>query len=460
MKNIAFLYFGDLRTFRHVHTNHNQHVFDPLRSAGYICDIYMHTWHKNENTPDTLKYIRDVLSPVYFVEENQQEFETYIALDNLFDQKLWDLKGDSEDGEWPINLLRNHLCALESLRRVYGAFEKQQHKMLSDLVCVIRPDLWFFSAINPCVISGICGNTDAIAIPNFASFGGYNDRMAIGGKNAIRVYAQRSSCLLEFRRTQGRISSERVLKFALDKNHIKPHHLDISFEICRSDHLTTTARFVSKIYLPPIIYNYAQEHAYVTYCQIMNSSSSVLICYMPVLEMLSSECQVIAEFGSGDMNSSYALLWGLMKNSSAETKDIYCVDINHSTHFDTFSRLAADVSVKATFFQVSSVHANFIRRIDLLFINTLCDYDLLKHELEKHAFYVNKYIVIHGTYLHATPGIDRAIQEFLDVNTDTWCLYRDFKTNAGLCVFKRVSYISIPEPLYTYTQSALNYFKC
>lgn len=95
-----------------------------------------------------------------------------------------------------------------------------------------------------------------------------------------------------------------------------------------------------------------------------------------------------------------------------------------------------------------------IEETDLLFIDSWHCYKQLREELEIHAPKVRKFIMMHDTetyggedeqgYTSNYPykftngkGLQRAINDFIEENKDTWEIHEVYKNNNGLTVLKR-----------------------
>jgi hypothetical protein len=196
-KRIAFLYYGKLRTFFYVYNNHLDNLIMPLRYAGHTCDIYIHTWRSViEDPTDIVNYIYNVVRPVRFLQDDQSCYDVSTIMDNLI------LPDDNEI--YPHVMVKNHLYALESQRRVYAMCEQNY-----DLMCVIRPDSWFTEKIDSLIsCCGSLGISD-IFLPNSGYFNGYNASMAMGNMSVIKKYVCRQNSFKNYRTNHGLIDPEK-----------------------------------------------------------------------------------------------------------------------------------------------------------------------------------------------------------------------------------------------------------
>ena len=94
-----------------------------------------------------------------------------------------------------------------------------------------------------------------------------------------------------------------------------------------------------------------------------------------------------------------------------------------------------------------------IDETDLLLIDTVGTYNQLWTELDRHAFRVQKYIIIHGTKIHGYEdefpetelmlcrrGLCNAIMDFLEWHPEgkSWTVKETLPINKGLTVLIRV----------------------
>ena len=231
---IAIIYFGLTRSTKKVFYSHKYNITDVLEKNNITYTIFMHTWKTKDNTQNILgNNIRHkidyteykLLHPEFYKIDSQDEFLASINISNYFYNDVLLEKGSNKDGEWNIDLIKNHLCALESMKRglemVPNTFK---------YVMFIRPDVMI---LNELPIQQILQHDNKISIPNNNHYEGFNDRFAVMNyKNAI-IYGNRINELVEFRKTNGRIVSEKYVKFIINKYKIPVNLIDFNFEIIR-----------------------------------------------------------------------------------------------------------------------------------------------------------------------------------------------------------------------------------
>ena len=71
-----------------------------------------------------------------------------------------------------------------------------------------------------------------IVIANFNHVEGLNDQFAILRPEAVLPYSHRIDAIAEFRKTNGRIVSEKYVKYVVDRNYV-PKLIDFHFDLLR-----------------------------------------------------------------------------------------------------------------------------------------------------------------------------------------------------------------------------------
>jgi hypothetical protein len=173
-----------------------------------------------------------------------------------------------------------------------------------------------------------------------------------------------------------------------------------------------------------------------TYERLCNQPSDINE-HLPTLKKYADECEHITEMGVRWVVSTYALLMG-------KPKKLISYDIN-PINSEPIQEMVKDVTDFR--FSVANTLDLEIEETDLLFIDTLHNYNQLKGELELHGNKAKKYIIFHDTTAFEWIGesyqdkVDEvglwpAIEEFLEINTN-WELHERFTNNNGLTILKR-----------------------
>lgn len=236
--DFAIVYFGLTRSTKTVYTSHIERVHNVLKSAGLSYKIFMHTWKTRNNKQKVWGTVCEkeidyteykLLNPDFYKIDMQDDFIESLDMNNYFYKSVWDSKRESGQGEWKPELIKNHLCALESMKRglcMVEDYMKIGHRFTS--ILFIRPDVFIE---NNLPIAQLV--PDTISIPNFDHFEGYNDRFAIMNYAIAIQYGKRIDEIADFRKHNGRIVSEKYVKFIVNKYKIPVTLIDFKFKIIR-----------------------------------------------------------------------------------------------------------------------------------------------------------------------------------------------------------------------------------
>tara|TARA_B100000424_G_scaffold236520_1_gene201497 strand:+ start:847 stop:1614 length:768 start_codon:yes stop_codon:yes gene_type:complete len=220
-------FFGLTRSLKYTIDSINENLFKILKLNNIQYDIYLHTYDlkilTNKRSQelncelDTDEY--KLLNPKKYIIDNQDEF------DKKFDYKSVEKFGDS----WKDNFssLRNLIRQLNSLKKVFSLIENKKNY---DSYIFCRPDLRFLNEIDIKYILS-SKNENVIITPYWQKCGGCNDRFAIGSLNSIKYYANRIDYIYEYMNDKGKLHSESLVKFVIDKFNIK--NIDCDIFLCR-----------------------------------------------------------------------------------------------------------------------------------------------------------------------------------------------------------------------------------
>jgi hypothetical protein len=175
------------------------------------------------------------------------------------------------------------------------------------------------------------------------------------------------------------------------------------------------------------------EHMYNLKC----STQSDINEHLPTLKKYAEECEHITEMGVRWVVSTYALLMG-------KPKRMISYDINEIVWKPILDMVKDNTDFE---FRVANTLDLEIEETDLLFIDTLHNYNQLKGELQIHGNKARKYIIFHDTTTFEwigesyegkkdEIGLWPAIEDFLEQNQN-WQLHERFTNNNGLTILKR-----------------------
>ncbi len=155
--------------------------------------------------------------------------------------------------------------------------------------------------------------------------------------------------------------------------------------------------------------------------------------HLPTLCGLANECRHVTEFGTRTGVSTTAFL-------HARPQRLVCYDRVRFPQVDALERTAD--GTEFVFRREDVLHAE-IEETDLLFIDTLHDYEQLAEELRLHAGKARRYVVLHDTTTFGergeTPGrrgLWPAVEEFLALGA--FRLQARYENNNGLAVLEAV----------------------
>jgi hypothetical protein len=159
--------------------------------------------------------------------------------------------------------------------------------------------------------------------------------------------------------------------------------------------------------------------------------------HLPILKKYSDECDHITEMGVRDVVSTYAFLMG--NPSKLISYDLKPIDEEH------VRKISEENNIEFIF-KLEDTTKCVIEETDLLFVDTLHNYNQLKSELSLHSNKVKKYIIMHDTttFEYVGESYERkeeiglwpAVEEFLENNLE-WKLHERFTNNNGLTILKK-----------------------
>jgi hypothetical protein len=241
-KKIAIVYFGLLRTLEKVHESHINNIYKILSENNIEYKIFVHTWKtKNDeqkiwdktiNVKQNYKQI-ELLNSYKNKIDDQEIFEKDLKFSDYFYKDIFDSQGSNHsknNGEWIPQLIKNHLCALESLKRGYNMVETDEIDF--DYVMFIRPDALLEHKFPINTMDFLDKNENGILVPNFGNHTGVNDRFAVTNYKYSKFYATRINELAEFRKNHGKILSEKYTGYIINK-YFNKHIIDFKFTCLR-----------------------------------------------------------------------------------------------------------------------------------------------------------------------------------------------------------------------------------
>jgi hypothetical protein len=190
--------------------------------------------------------------------------------------------------------------------------------------------------------------------------------------------------------------------------------------------------------------------------------------HLPTLFKYAKECNSVFETGVRGVVSSWALLYGLLSNTTTDRKTLLMNDIDEC-NLDEIMKASTGLNIDINFKWQNNLLIDFreSENYDLTFIDTYHIYPQLIRELNKFSKVTNKYIIMHDTTIDEymgefirghgynmrklkevsqtlgypeqdiVRGLWPAIEEFL-LNNQNWKLKERFTNNNGLTVIERI----------------------
>jgi predicted O-methyltransferase YrrM len=158
--------------------------------------------------------------------------------------------------------------------------------------------------------------------------------------------------------------------------------------------------------------------------------------HLPMLYFLAQQCDHVTEFGVRTGASTLAFLHGLQGRPAT----LRSYDINDQ--YGVQDSLTRWTRVEWTFSICSTLSISRIEPTDLLFVDTLHNYDQVRQELALHGEAARRWIVFHDTETFGVTGddggrgINQAINEWLQAKPEWRIVYRTHRNN-GLTVIER-----------------------
>ena len=228
MPRIAICYWGLVRTLREVLPSQQKYVYSELEKTGLEYDVFFHSWSTDKNLvwnremPEPIEYDTvDLVHPLKKQIDDQSEFLKTIDFSKYYYH---------DEPEWIPQLIWNHLCALESQKRCTNLCLESGIKY--DYIMFLRPDALINKRLPVEELFTPDFSDNTMVIANFNHWEGWNDQFAILKYDAVIPYSHRIDGIAEFRKTNGRIVSEKYVKYVVDR-HYFPKQVDFHFDLLR-----------------------------------------------------------------------------------------------------------------------------------------------------------------------------------------------------------------------------------
>jgi hypothetical protein len=238
---VAVCYFGLTRSTKAVYKSHTKFIHDILKENNINFDIFIHTWKTKsskqrvwDRTQSSLINYEEykLLNPNYYKIDPQEDFLNSIDMSKFFYKHIHENIGQNGKGEWIPELVQNHLCALESQKRVFSMVCDTSEKY--DMVIMVRPDALIENPLDILQITSFFEEyPSGISVPLFGKHEGYNDQFAIMKFENAHIYCNRVDEIADFRKNHGRIVSEKYVKYICDNYFEKINFIHFNFKLVR-----------------------------------------------------------------------------------------------------------------------------------------------------------------------------------------------------------------------------------
>jgi hypothetical protein len=189
---VAICMWGMTRTARLVWKSQRKHIREVLARNQIQFHVFMHTWKTkhgdrigSQKDGTAIDYdAHQALEPDFFRRDDEDEFVADLNFSEYWYENVWKEIGHCHNGEWIPELLLNHLCGMESQKRVTTMMLDHEiaTKSRYDAVIFVRPDALFSVDIDPIwVHQCITPLSREVLLPAWGSWEGVNVRARRGG---------------------------------------------------------------------------------------------------------------------------------------------------------------------------------------------------------------------------------------------------------------------------------------
>ena len=210
---IAIAFYGITRSLKYTIDSIYKNIINPTKEIANVkifCHFFSQTSIENPRTNESI--ITDpnewkLLNPdIYIIDEVDVAKEKIIYENLIKFGNAWEDDGQS---------LKNIIRQLISLQIISNKIEENDN---FDYIIFARPDMIYHDSFSD-IIKKQINKQNKICIPYWAWSGGLNDRFAICGKKAYKIYGNRIDQALNYCISKNKpFHSERLLMFAIQKS--------------------------------------------------------------------------------------------------------------------------------------------------------------------------------------------------------------------------------------------------
>jgi hypothetical protein len=242
---VAICFWGLCRSTDKIQESIERCLYEPLRRAGILFDVYIHTYklyhpYTNPRSKEYAVHIKNtnwkLVNPHTWKVEDQDTVDSKLELQTYRSHgNPW---GDDETalGAVPYSTLDNHIRALYSLKEVTLLWSSSGVQY--DAVIYARPDVRFLTKFQVEWLSLLTKRN--MLIPDFQIYHGSNDRFAVGFPSVMRNYGERYYQAYGYSLQQS-LHSERFLTDHMASRGIRLEVVPMRFQRVRADGKTCEA---------------------------------------------------------------------------------------------------------------------------------------------------------------------------------------------------------------------------
>ncbi len=233
------------RCLKHVVESLREKVIAPLSKLGEV-DIFYHSWDVVEITNPRTGETGLMLDPSEVARwlpeargifESQEGFDRTVDWEPLFAKNP--MRHCTASEEEARATLMNFRRALESQERAWRFFQRTKTRSYARVV-VTRGDLRWSRDISVPTRGAEVGEDEQecpspLFVPRFHSWGGVNDRFAMGGEEEMGIYCCRTAFADGWLLGGGQGNSEQILMKWLARNRVRTELLDFTFQRVRAN---------------------------------------------------------------------------------------------------------------------------------------------------------------------------------------------------------------------------------
>jgi hypothetical protein len=236
---VAIAFYGITRSLRYTYHSIYENVIEPLRSTSDV-RVYGHFY----NIKNIINVRSGELCEADSSEYKLIDFDSLLieepeeCLDRFDLSNIFRAKDPYCDDFKSISNLLHQLNSLDKVTALIA------NKWEPDIVIFLRPDLIYHDSLFEAVSVIKDFSLNAIYLPRWQSWGGYNDRFAICTRKSYVAYGKRGCLVNEYIGFGKLLYSELFLRYALNKSKVNVYGLQLEASRVRAD-----GRLVDEVFL-------------------------------------------------------------------------------------------------------------------------------------------------------------------------------------------------------------------